>query len=284
MGVYALAAQTGVTLCAAVYLGFEGTQVILGSFIGLASAFATDSMVLHLNDSTPLASFAYSCVCAALGAILFHSCVRQNMLATLSGLVGALFLVSGIGTLAAQFGALALLSPDVVWLDAMLALFGNAGACHLIVAGVLAVLGSAIHAKSRSGAAGAAPMGLGLLLGAVATATGLGCSVIGKCPPWLEPVKQSSWPLLGGLAWMVTAVLGSILQLSSLPTGDEVAKKKKKKDEARQYPGGETQSLLTQPTIGHGLHDNTPSSSGHPELNEPPPPRGGNRPRGFNNF
>lgn len=240
-----LATQVALTLFFAVYLGFEGSQVILGSALGIAFARATDVMLLTVEDKAPFASFAWSCICAALGALLLQAWCRQTILATVAPLVGGLLVVSGSGTILAQCGALAKLSPDVIWLHAAGALLGNAGYGLFTLQCMLCMLSSAIFAIKNGGekqdsarlatpSPGLAliPMGLGLFFGSLSTATGLGCTLIHKCPSWLTPAKEPFWPLVGGLAWMVVSLLGAFVQLSSLPGSSDYTMLKSKRSKA----------------------------------------------------
>lgn len=261
-----LATQVGVTLFLAVYLGFEGSQVILGSFIGLATAYSTEEFLASEEKLMPFFFFAWSCFCAAMGVVIFHGSCRQSILAALSALIGGWFVVSGAGTMAAQSGVLPILSKDIGWFDSANALFGNAGVGHLAIQGALAILTSIIYVCTKKGPLAAAPMGLGLGIGAIATATGLGCNLVHSCPPWLIPAQQSAWPFLGGLAWMAISVGGAILQLSNLGE-DEMKKASKKatskKKGAREHDPHATTSE-TVPLTSPQLHMDTlsPTHSG----------------------
>jgi len=269
-----LALQAGVTLFLAVYLGFEGSQVILGSMIGLASAYVADVTVLHLQDVSPYASFGLSCFGAAFGVIVFHGYCRQSILATMSPLFGGLLFVTGAGTVLAQFGILPFLSPQLVWIDATKALFGSAGATHLVVQGICAILSSIIASLGGANRVNVAviPMGLGLSLGTFASATGLGCGLLHNCPPWLSPAANPAWPLLGGLAWTAAACSGAILQLRNVASTsyEELLRKERSATRARKgttaaantssYGYPETQGLLTQPHLYPDDHNNSSSN------------------------
>jgi len=238
-----LAGQTGLTLFLAVFLGFEGSQILLGSCVGLLVALATEGVTLSFQENIPYVKFVWSCVWAALGMIIFHDHCRQTMLASVAPILGALLFASGAGTVAAQSGVFKALSPDIVWLDAASALLGSAGSSHLAVMCVIGVVSAAVFGLSKNEKVAVGIMGFGLFVGALASATGLGCSLVGKCPPWLTPPEQWTWPLLGGLTWMLAAVLGALIQLQQLKTDeDREEKRKNKKKKTRKGTGGDKDS------------------------------------------
>lgn len=222
-GTAVLAVQTFFTLALAANKGFEGAQVLIGSILGIAVA-----LFLPIKSHASWIPFAWACACSLLGVILFSERCRQSVLATMCPLLGALLLVSGSGTVAANLDMLPILPPDVVWVDTAVSLFGNAGATDLICLFGCALLTSTIYSCKEKMYA-VLPLALGMSFGAVTTATGLGA--------WLTAVKPYVWPLWGGLVWMFIALCGTCLQLSMLPKSEAAEGKASKKAKTKAAEG-----------------------------------------------
>jgi hypothetical protein len=279
IGNYCLATQVGLTLAIAAHMGFEGTQVIFGTLVGLAYAIATEPLVHSVKSKYTF--FAWCCAGAALGVLCFTA-FRSSILALLTPFFGGLFVVSGGFTVLAHLGVVGFLSPELIWIEALASHFGNGGTAILAGQILLVVLGAAAFKAKPDPKVGAAPLLIGIVFGALATSTGFGCSLLHNCPAWLEPVKAWQYPVLGNLAWLVLAGAGACVQLnmvekevkekkgSSSKDGKDSKDKKKdsKKDNARQLERDnnhlnntpETQGLLapaTDPHLGlgydHGL-------------------------------
>lgn len=264
IGTYWLAVQTGFTLSLAMHFGFEGVQVLFGTLLGLAYAVVTDFVVHSVKSE--YAFFGWCCAGAALGMFCF-TVIRTPILATLTPLFGGLLITSGGCTILAHLGVLGFLSPELVWVDAVIGLFGNGGTGNFACQVLLALLGAAAFKAKPEPKIGAVFVVVGLVFSALAASTGFGCGLLHNCPSWLVPVTDWHWPVLGSLVWMVCAGAGTFLQLNMANTRlDEErdaerrhgkSSRSKSKDLKSQrdlhMDGGgapETQGLLTDPHLG----------------------------------
>lgn len=270
VGHYWLAVQTGITLSLAVNIGFEGTQVIVGTLLGLAYAMITAFVVSSAN--TEYAFFFWCCAGAALGALSF-TVARSPILATVTPFCGGLLISSGAVTVLARIGIIGFLSPDLVWLDSLTGLFGNGGAGNFAGQVLLMLLGAAAFRAKFEPKFGVLPIVVGCVISALAAWTGFGCSLYG-CPSWLAPVKDWQWPVLGNIVCLACAAMGASVQLNTLLLAEEQRREKeglKERRRDRDRKGSkesparsdrllgteshyeEQQGLLhqTQPNLGH---------------------------------
>merc|ERR1740139_1318106 len=199
-------------MAVATYYGFEGAQLLFGAAVGLAIAMGTDGIVslVHYHYATKVWWCIWSGVCAFL---FVNEDSRTIILATLTPILGGFLLVSAGGVLACYLGA-PLLPKHAQVADAAAALLGNAGLDALAAQGVFGIIGAAVYKLTSISFYAGIPCGLGILLGMLATISGFGCTVVHRCPHWLEPVDSKLWPLIGGGVWALASVAGTVLQLN----------------------------------------------------------------------
>lgn len=211
---FAAAVQMGLTAGAAAFLGFAGLQVLLGSLLGGLGAHVLAAPVQLLEDRLLGAVPLWYCFGAAVGAWLL-SRRAHLVLSCLLPLLGGFLLAAGLGSLAVQLGIP--LCSGGPFLDHARALLGGGGGWTLVCQGLLAMAGAPLRPP-----AAAVPSAVAVLLGAVASASGLGCW-LAHCPWWLQPSSEPLLPLLCGLLWALSTAAATALHLSvaDVPEGYE---------------------------------------------------------------
>ncbi|CAJ1398819.1 unnamed protein product, partial [Effrenium voratum] len=98
-----LMCQAAVTVGLAVYWGFEGSQVLLGSCSGFAVAYGLGAWARDLDVHMPGIAMVLYLSGAACGVLIFTTW-RRAMLACLAPVLGGLLVASGAGVLVARTG------------------------------------------------------------------------------------------------------------------------------------------------------------------------------------
>jgi len=200
-----LAVQAGLTVALAAFFGFEGTQVLLGAVLGLLGAHGTGTWMLSAFSDTPSVLFGWHCRLMALGVLAF-SIGRAPVLTTFCPLFGGFLVASGAGGLVAVLMGL----KDATWIGYAGSLTGRCGSFALACQSGGAVISLLVLECSGKEHVAVGWLVGGVVIGALAVSTGLGCRLY-KCPSWLEPADSWSWPLLGGMLWALVAGGGAVL-------------------------------------------------------------------------
>jgi len=245
--------QVAIVMGVATFLGFDGSQMILGCAVGLLSAYFTDPLASSWEKEFPWISFAWFCAGAAFGGVIFTA-FRPSSLATLAPLIGGFLVISGSGALCTWVGGKIILEENTTWIDAASALLGHTGGAGMVGQCMLALISAMVFNATGDTTKSVIPMAIGLGLGALGTSTGFGCSLFKNCAPWLEPARIWAWPLLGGLGWMGTTACSAVWQLSQLAEMEKKNPKKSKRKGEKDRSGTnsraeETNPLLTQPQL-----------------------------------
>jgi len=204
-----LVGQAGVMAGAATYLGFEGSQVLLGGGVGLACAWSSGFWAVDLEPSFPGASFVFYCVGAALGAAGLTLC-RPLLLGSVGPLLGGLLIVSSCFVLL-QLAQGVPASEPLRWCDALELILGSSWGGFAVLCKVGgAILAVPVFTVLHSARVAAICSGVGIVLGS------------------LSSVSYSDWkaPLIGGLSWALITAGGSLLSYSNLATAHGYTKVK----------------------------------------------------------
>lgn len=243
--------QVAIIMGVATFLGFEGSQMLLGCVVGLLSAYFTDPLAASWEKEFPWLSFAWLCAGAANGGIVFTA-FRQLSLATLAPLIGGFLVISGSGALFTWLGINIILEEHTTWIDAAIALLGHTGGAGMVGQSVMALISAVVFSWTGDPKMSILPMAIGLGLGALASAIGLGCSIHKfYCTPFVQPPRIWAWPLVGGLGWMGTAAGGAVWQLTQIAEERKSPKSRRKDSKNRRSDRAEeTNPLLhTQPQL-----------------------------------
>ncbi|CAK9032755.1 unnamed protein product [Durusdinium trenchii] len=135
--IFTVMCQAAVIVGTAVYWGFEGSQVLLGSCCGFAGAYGMGAWVRSLDATAPgLAMFWY--ICGSVLGIQIFTAWRRGMLACLAPVLGGLLVSSAVGTLISRAGLRTPFLPKDTesWLTATEALLGLDGTSSLALFGL----------------------------------------------------------------------------------------------------------------------------------------------------
>lgn len=241
VGWIVLALMSAIAVSASAYLGFEGSQLLFGLFLGVCGASATDGAMLHsMPGVAGLWYLSFGCA-----GLLVFSVWRRLVLCTLAPLLGGFLLTSGTGLLVARI--LALRSGEHVgegrglgwlpdhgdaWIDAAAALVGETGASTVLVIQALFALASAVVVEFGGSSQEAVLCLLaGILLSTILVLVGHGCEMLGSlvCPSWFGRVSDWRWLLLGSTLWCLVTGLAALKQLG------ETARNRRSSFLARQF-------------------------------------------------
>jgi len=213
-----LAVQVGALLGLAAYLGIEGVQVVLGTFMGLFIGWGTS-----LWSSMALVRVVWYSVWTLLGAMSMWLLPLLALVTELA-VIGGLLFAGGLGAALSHFVDMPLLPPsESTLIGSIRQLLGPHGVALLSLLMGLGLLGAVGAKLSKQPIVPVVLLALGMFVSTVATTTGWGCKLIDRCPSWLEPVSSWQWPLLGCTLWALVTCGTAFLQARLLvqPGGAE---------------------------------------------------------------
>ncbi|CAE7376833.1 unnamed protein product [Symbiodinium natans] len=206
------------TVAMAMHIGFEGSQVLVGSFVGFVAAAYCSDWARTVDANIPGIALLWYCSGAILGTWVLLAC-RRALLSTVAPLFGSYLVVSGLGSLLSHVVSLPGLPQQGVWsLDAVV-LLGPAGTQALVWHGVCALLAVSSHRAGRPILALALLVSYAAFVALGALLAGIQCHAKGKradgtpCPAFLAVPGQWRWQLAGCTAWVILTVVSGWKQL-----------------------------------------------------------------------
>jgi hypothetical protein len=223
-----LAVEVGSVVGYATHCGFEGTQVMLGAFLGCLGAYGISAGPRSLDMHFPGVLLAWYSAGAMLG-LLVYTTWRQSVLATFAPLLGGVLVSSGCGVLLGRFyllltntdpsstdGIVWFPSHDASWIEVFRSLIDNGGGGITLAA----LCGCALLGAVAQAMSGNRTIAIFLILGGIAFSTlaASGCQFIEsysdmRCPAWLRTEAAWQWLVLGSLLWACSTGISVYCQL-----------------------------------------------------------------------
>ena len=208
---------TAASVAMAVHIGFEGSQVLVGTFIGFVSAAYCSDWARAADGSLPGIALLWYCAGGVFGMWVLLAW-RRPLLSAISPLFGSFMAVSGLGSLLSRLSCPGL-PQEGVWSSDAAVLLGPAGAQALAWHALCTLMAASAHRSGRPVlalvllVAYAAFAALGALL------AGIQCHSEGRradgtpCPAFLAVPGQWRWQLSGCTAWVVLTLISGWRQL-----------------------------------------------------------------------
>ncbi|CAK9032751.1 unnamed protein product [Durusdinium trenchii] len=224
--IFTVMCQAAVIVGTAVYWGFEGSQVLLGSCCGFAGAYGMGAWVLsQIALKTASASPTLGrYICGSVLGIQIFTAWRRGMLACLAPVLGGLLVSSAVGTLISRAGLRTPFLPKDTesWLTATEALLGLDGTSSLALFGLPVFVAATVNGfddarRPLAVAILVAPIGFSVL----AHVTCQDIKDTSLCPNWQVPSDGWRWPAVGCGLWLALTALTAWVQLEMLEQESE---------------------------------------------------------------
>jgi len=228
IGVYVLSVQGFLAVGGAVFVGFEGSQVLFGGSMGLLISYSTGAWARWAESVAPGVTLVWYSFGIVAGFLLF-TVYRKAALATLGPMLGSLMVVTGSFYLISQglsliVGAENLAkaaifpSASLPWSSVAGTLLGNAGVKALPLHCACALLATALHSALEMRAVTVPVLVVSPVILGLATCTSILCKAWpgNVCPEVLTPVSSWQWPLFGTLLWIGGMATAAWYQLDKL--------------------------------------------------------------------